>query len=137
MKRTNYLNPAYYLYQKDGQWFKTNENTTSDITRALQYHTGEGMPRTVLYPQFDKPEHSGERVLAWRVNEYGDMVVRNAWRSCEHRRGHSGCRPIGDGQCVVKVACELEWSEKYGRWILAEMPCLASTSDLVKAGVKP
>lgn len=137
MKKTNYLKPSYYLYQKDGQWFKTTEATTEEITNAVQNHTGEQIQKTMFYPQFDKPDVLGERVLAWRINEFGDMVVRNAWKLCEHRRGHSGCRPIGDGQCVVKVACELEWSEKYGRWILAEMPCLASTSDLVKAGVKP
>lgn len=135
-KKTNCYNPKYYLYQRDGQWFITNENDTKEITTALHAHQALKIPNAVLYPQYDKPDNTGERVLAWRVNERGEMVVRNAWRVCEHSRGHTNCVILGDGQCLVKVACELEWSEKYQRWILAEMVGLATEHDLLRAGIK-
>lgn len=135
---TNVHRPDYYLYQDKGQWFKTSPQMTKEITSVSQGFSDGQLPKVVFLPQWEKPTNLSERVLAWRVNEFGEQVVRNYWKQIDHDgRKHNGmnCKPLGGGQCVVRVPCYLEWSEKYERWVLAEMPDKANESDLIRVGI--
>lgn len=134
MKPKNNYKPDYYIYLDKGQWFLSDEQMTKDITRASQGDTSVKLPRTIFYPQWQAPANLSEKLLAWKINEFGNMVVRNYWKTCEHSRGHSSCRVIGEGQCVMRVACQLEWSQKYNRWVLAEMFNQATENELRRAG---
>lgn len=135
---TNYQKPDYYLYQDKGHWFITDEAMTKKITLSAQGFTDDILPKTQFLPQWAEPTDKTERILAWRVNEFGNQVVRNYWKTIDHdarKHTNTGCKPIGGGKCLVRVACQLEWSPKFERWILSEMADKALASDLASAGI--
>ena len=113
--------PDFYLYQKDGAWFKTDEKLTKDISARIFAYKQVQIPRMVFYPNWSSNAPQSAKYAAWKVNEFGEQVVRWNWRVKEHSKSCGGlCRKLGDGRCAVKVPCEIEWSNVAGYWAIVK-----------------
>jgi hypothetical protein len=122
--------PDYYLYQKDGRWFKTDEALTKLISAHIFAHKAAQLPRMVFYPNWNGKGAEGEKYAAWKVNEFGEQVMRWYWKAGEHtKKCGSRCSTIGEGRCAMKVPAVIEWSAQANCWILAKMPFKATDEE--------
>lgn len=124
------IHPDYYLYQNDGRWYKTDDNLTKLISARIFAHKAVELPKTVFYPNWNKKGQEGEKYAAWRVNIYGEQVLRWYWRVGDHSKKCKGqCALLDKGRCAVKVPAVLEWSSQANCWVLAKMPYKATDEE--------
>lgn len=127
--RTNPYLPDYYLYQKDGTWYKTDDALTKAITAHITTHKAVELPKMVFIPNWNSEGVPGAKYKAWRVNEFGERVVRWYWKVGEHSKKCCRCTPLDNGRCGVKVLCEIEWNKTGNLWSLCSMPYKASDEE--------
>lgn len=121
--------PDYYLYQKDGQWFRTDDALTKLISAHIFGKKDVQLPHLVFYPNWNKEGLPGAKYVAWRVNEFGEMVVRWYWRIKDHSKKCRQCKKLDNGRCAEKVPALIEWSEIAHRWALAPLSMKASEEE--------
>jgi len=121
--------PDYYLYQKDGAWFKTDERLTKLISAHIFGKKDVQLPKVVFYPNWNDKGLPGAKYVAWRVNEFGEMVVRWYWRVKDHSKKCRQCKKLDNGRCAQKVPALIEWSDVAHRWALAPLSMKASEEE--------
>lgn len=121
--------PDYYLYQKDGMWFKTDERLTKLISAHIFGKKDVQLPKVVFYPNWNDKGLPGAKYVAWRVNENGDMVIRWYWRVQEHTKKCRQCKKLDNGRCAQKIPAMIEWSDVANRWALAPLSMKASEEE--------
>lgn len=121
--------PDYYLYQKDGVWFKTDDETTNTISAHIFAHKGAELPKMEFIPNWNARGLESEEFVAWRVNKFGEQVVRWYWKVGDHSKKCGKCIPIGDGKCGVKVPAVIEWNKVANSWAIKQMQDKASEAE--------
>lgn len=122
--------PDYYLYKKDDMWFRTDDALTKQISAHIFAFKAVQLPKIVFYPNWKSEAVSGAKYAAWRVNEFGERVVRWYWRVGEHSKNcGAGCKRLDGGRCAVKVPAVLEWNKVGQCYSLAKMPDKASDDE--------
>lgn len=129
--RSHPRKPDYYLYQKDGIWFKTDDALTKLISAHIFGLKAVQLPKMVFYPNWDKNEAQGAKYVAWRVNSFGEQVVRWYWKVGEHNKKKCGdrCKRLEDGRCAIKCPCSIEWNDAAKCWQLSKMQYKASEAE--------
>lgn len=121
--------PDYYLYQKDGVWFKTDEQLTKLINSRIFDFKKVELPKIEFYPNWNAQGAQNAKYTAWKVNKFGEQVVRWYWKVNEHSKKHSLCSKIGEGRCAVKVPAVIEWSSVAGYWALEKAQYKANEAE--------
>lgn len=121
--------PDYYLYQKDGMWFKTDSEATKAITKAVFERRGASLPKVEYIPNWNARGLENNKYVAWRVNSFGEQVVRWYWKVGEHSKKCSKCYSLGDGRCAIKMPAEIEWNKAANSWSLCKMQFKASEEE--------
>lgn len=126
----NSLPPDYFVYKKDDKWYKTDDNLTKLILARLSASKAAQLPKIVFYPNWKAEGAQNAKYAAWRVNEFGERVVRWYWKVGEHsKKCGAGCVRLDENRCGVKVPAVLEWSSVSRCWQLAPMSGKASDSE--------
>lgn len=123
--------PDYYVYQKDGKWFKTDVNLTERISARIFAHKELELPQIVFYPNWSAEGGSSAKYVAWRVNRNGEQVIRWYWRVGEHsKKCNSGrCVKIDDTRCAARVPAVIQWSAAAKRWVLSDLDSRATDEE--------
>lgn len=124
--RTYPLKPDYYLYQKDGVWFKTDSDATKTISRAIGSRRSDLLPKVEYIPNWNARGLENGKFVAWKVNRFGEAVVRWYWKVGEHSRKCFKCKSLGDGRCAIKTPALIEWNKVANSWSISEMQGKAS-----------
>lgn len=129
MSRTKPEFPDYYLYKKDGDWFKTDDALTRQINDHIRGSSAISLPRMEFLPNWKAEGLHGAKYVAWRVNEFGEQVIRWYWQVTEHSKKHKNCIKLDNGRCGVKVPAIIEWNDALKMWQLAPMHGKASEDE--------
>lgn len=121
--------PDYYLYQKDGMWFKTDNALTKQINRHICGDKASELPKIVFYPNWSAEGLQGAKYVAWRVNQFGEQVIRWYWQVKEHSKKCKNCIKLDNGRCGIKVPALIEWNKAANCWQLAPMSGKASEDE--------
>lgn len=121
--------PDYYLYEKDGRWYKTDDALTKAISSRIFANKTAQIPKMVFYPNWNAKGLSGAKYAAWRVNKFGEQVMRWYWRVGEHSKRCKNCIKLDNGRCAVKMVAMIEWNEQGHCWSLAKMPGRATDEE--------
>lgn len=122
--------PDYYVYKKDGRWYKTDDALTKRISARIFALKTLELPKMIFYPNWNNEGPQGAKYTAWRVNMDGEQVARWYWKVKEHSKKCKGrCISLGDGRCATKAIAMLEWSPASRCWVLAPMEGKASDEE--------
>lgn len=121
--------PDYYLYQKDGMWFKTDERLTKAISSHIFANKAVELPKMEFIPNWEAKGLERGEYLAWKVNRFGEQVARWYWKVGEHSKKCGLCIPLGNGRCGVKVPAVIEWNKAANSWSLKAMQYKASEEE--------
>ena len=127
MVRTNPKKPDYYLYQKDGVWFKTDDSLTKNINENIAFNAGHELPAMEFYPNWNVG--GKEKFVAWRVNRFGEQVVRWYWKVADHGKNCGACVKLSDIRCATKTIAMIEWNTSANCWQLCPMEDKASNEE--------
>ena len=121
--------PDYYLYQKDGVWFKTDAEATKAISKAVFARRGASLPKVEYIPNWNARGLENGEFLAWKVNCFGEQVVRWYWKVGEHSKKCGKCIPLGNGRCGIKAPAVIEWNKVANSWAIKQMQDKASEAE--------
>jgi hypothetical protein len=115
---------TYYYRDKD-QAFLVDDDQVKRINKAVMHNLPVNFERT-LYPIFENPTEKEIRAgktrrSAWQIRPHSCPTVRWYWQIQEHKKGHTGCKPLGDGLCGFKMVRFYEWNESASKWELSPM----------------
>jgi hypothetical protein len=123
------IKPDYYLYQKDGVWFKTDSSATKAISERIFAHRGTSLPKVEYIPNWKARGLENGEYLAWKVNRNGEIVVRWYWKVGEHSKKCGRCVRLGGGRCAIKAPAAIEWNKAANSWSLRKMQDKASEDE--------
>lgn len=123
------LKPDYYLYQKDGIWFKTDEDMTKLINSRIFGSMRAEIPKMEFIPNWNARGLENGEYVAWKVNAFGYRVVRWYWKVGEHSKKHLLCCSLGGGRCGAKSPAVIEWNKAANSWSLKKAQNKASEDE--------
>ena len=127
--RTYPYKPDYYLYQKDGVWFRTDDELTNAISGHIFANKAAELPKMEFIPNWKAKGLEKNEYLAWRVNRFGEQVARWYWKVGEHSKRCGSCVPLGGGRCGVKTPAAIVWNETANSWALKPMQDKANEEE--------
>lgn len=121
-----------YFYRDRDQSFMVADNVRKMIDKAIAHGTPVDTGGKTLYPVFDAPTEAELRAgktrrPAWIIRPGCTPTLRWYWQVQEHRRGHTYCKPLGDGLCGFKMVRFYEWNASTSAWELCPMVNHADT----------
>lgn len=119
------LMKAYY-YKKDGQAYMVDERTKKKIDKAIIHGIEANDSDYTLYPIFNDPSEKDIRAgntkkPVWLIRPHSIPTLRWYWQIQEHKKAHTGCKPLGDGLCGFKMVRYAEWNGSTSSWELLPM----------------
>lgn len=121
--------PDYYLYKKDGRWYKTDVNLTKIINKRFQGIMTDELPRVEFIPNWNKKDAQNAKYVAWKINYDGIPVIRWYWKVRDHKKTCQRCYRLDEGRCAVKVAAMIQWDSVSNYWTLAPMEYKATDEE--------
>ena len=124
---------GYYYKDKD-QAFLVSDEDFKEIQKAVMHGCPVDTHGRVLYPIFEEPtpvekNKNRTRQPAWLIRDGRPPALRWYWQIREHKKAHTGCKPIGDGLCGFKMVRFAEWDETSKKWELMPMINHASSEQ--------
>lgn len=116
---------GYYYRDKDQAFI-----VSAEMKKAIDKAIAHGMPvdtgGKVLYPILDAPSKQDiamgkTRTEAWLIRPNSSPAIRWYWQIQEHKKGHTGCKTLGDGLCGFKMVRYAEWNASTSKWELLPM----------------
>lgn len=116
---------GYYYRDKD-QAFVVDPQKVKEINHAIMHGLPVDTGGRVLYPILDAPSEFQKRTgktktESWLINHNSSPTLRWYWQIQEHKKGHTGCKPLGDGLCGFKMVRYAQWDEASKKWELLPM----------------
>ncbi len=121
--------PDYYLYQKDGVWFRTDNSLTKDISSHIFGLSDKELPKMEFIPNWSSKGLPGAKYVAWKVNRFGEQVVRWYWKVGDHTKKCGQCIRLDNGNCAIKAPAMIEWNQSGNCWSLSAMPDKATVEE--------
>lgn len=115
-----------YFYRDKDQAFLADDAEVKKINKAIMHGLPVNSIGKTLYPIFDAPTEREMREgkirrPAWQIKPHSCPTVRWYWQIQEHKKNHTGCKPLGDGLCGFKMVRFYEWNESASKWELSPM----------------
>lgn len=115
-----------YYYEERGQAYMVAESVAKTINKTIAHGLPVDTGGKVLYPIIDKPSESELRAgnlktAAWIIRPDSTPTLRWYWQIQEHKKKHSGCKPLSDGLCGFMMVRFYEWDASTSEWTLCPM----------------
>lgn len=124
--------PSFYVYKRDGQWTKTSKALTDEINRHIFFYKDFDCQGYSFIPQWDEPDYKSTTKTAWYLGKDGELRVRWTITVNDHKKGHHGCTPIGDGSCLMQCPLKVGWDPQKKFWTIVEPPNKATGEQMRK-----
>lgn len=121
--------PDYYLYKKDGRWYKTDDAITKLISAHIFARKAVELPKMEFFPNWNAKGVESEKYAAWKVNSFGEQVLRWYWKVGEHSKKCRQCVSLNVNRCAIKAPAVVEWDSASNYWVLAKMQYKASEDE--------
>lgn len=120
------MQPKGYYYRDKDQAYMVDTAMVKQINKAIMHGTPIDTGGKILYPIFGSPSEKDikagkTRTPAWLIRPNSIPTLRWYWQIQEHKKAHTGCKPLGDGLCGFKMVRYFDWNTSTGKWELLPM----------------